>query len=317
MMARVNSGSLAAAESPTVAEFWDGTYLPFAEKNLRPSTVESYVDLWERHLRPHLGETRLTAYRSSDATSFLSSLTGRLNRNSLNHVRSLMSGIFSHACALGKAERNPLREAKVLGKPKETAPTQHYTIEEAEAIVSALAGDPKAQSVMALACYMGLRPSEIAGLKWEDIASGAVRIRRAFVGKTVGPTKTPESAADIPLVAQVIAPLEAWRAQVGSPETGWVFPNEKGQPFRIREFARFRIRPRLKAGQWKGIYSGRRGAATILVGLTGSIVPAQELLRHKSLTTTALFYKKTTASALADGLRLLEEASKKKSQLLA
>lgn len=57
---------------------------------------------------------------------FLTSLSANFGRNSVNHVRSLMSGIFSHACALGKAERNPMREAKVLGKPKATAPTQHY-----------------------------------------------------------------------------------------------------------------------------------------------------------------------------------------------
>src|SRR5689334_9846774 len=68
VMARVNSGALAEAESPTIAEFWDGTYLPFAEKNLRPSTVHSYEDLWDRHLKPHFGDARLATYRSSDAT---------------------------------------------------------------------------------------------------------------------------------------------------------------------------------------------------------------------------------------------------------
>ncbi len=106
VMARVNSGALAAAESPTVAEFWDGTYLPFAEKNLRHSTLHSYEDLWERHLKPYFGDARLATYGSSDATAFLTSLSANLGRNSVNHVRSLMSGIFSRACALGKAERN-------------------------------------------------------------------------------------------------------------------------------------------------------------------------------------------------------------------
>jgi hypothetical protein len=48
----------------------------------------------------------------------------------------------------------------------------------------------------------------------------------------VGPTKTPESTADIPLVAQVKVPLELWRRESGSPESGWVFPNGKGLPLR-------------------------------------------------------------------------------------
>jgi len=36
----------------TLADFWDTTYLPWAEKNLRPSTVSSYADLWQRKLKP-------------------------------------------------------------------------------------------------------------------------------------------------------------------------------------------------------------------------------------------------------------------------
>ena len=100
-MARVNSGVGAASQSPTVSEFWERTYLPFAEKNLRPSTVGSYKDLWTRHLKPHFDSARLGEYRSSNATEFLTKLAERLSRNPLNHVRSLMSGIFSHACALG------------------------------------------------------------------------------------------------------------------------------------------------------------------------------------------------------------------------
>jgi len=39
---------------------------------------------------------------------------------------------------------------------------------------------------------------------------------------------------------------------------------------------------------------------------------AQELVRHKGLTTTVMFYKKATASALAGGLKLLEAARQPK-----
>ena len=309
-MARVNSGVGAASQSPTVSEFWDKTYLPFAEKHMRPSTVGSYKDLWTRHLKPHFDGTRLGEYKSSDATDFLTKLAERLSRNPLNHVRSLMSGIFSHACARGNLERNPMREAKVLGKVRSAPPTQHYTLEEAEDIISALADDPGAQLVMALSCFLGLRPSEIAGLDWSDFSTDAVHIRRAFVRGHVGKTKTTESVASVPLIAGAKIPLALWHESSGRPYEGWVFPNGKGKPADIREFCRKRIKAKLKPGQWKGLYSGRRGAATILVGLTGSLVPAQELLRHKSLTTTAMFYKKTTASALKDGMKMLEAASK-------
>src|SRR5690348_10407749 len=38
-MARVNSGVESASRTETVREFWADTYLPFVERNLRPSTV--------------------------------------------------------------------------------------------------------------------------------------------------------------------------------------------------------------------------------------------------------------------------------------
>jgi integrase len=46
--------------------------------------------------------------------------------------------------------------------------TAHYTLEEAENIISALVDHVDAQLVMALSFFLGLRPGEIAGLKWED-----------------------------------------------------------------------------------------------------------------------------------------------------
>jgi hypothetical protein len=74
------------------------------------------------------------------------------------------------------------------------------------------------------------------------------------------------------------------------------------------------IRPKFTKEKltWKEVYAGRRGAATAVVGLTNPIVPAQELLRHKSLTTTAMFYKKVTSESLQNGLKMLEAARTKK-----
>ena len=74
------------------------------------------------------------------------------------------------------------------------------------------------------------------------------------------------------------------------------------------------IRPTLqKAGiEWKGLYAGRRGAATAIIGLTGgNYAAAQELLRHRNMSTTLQFYKKQTQNALGDGLKALQAAAGK------
>ena len=48
-----------------------------------------------------------------------------------------------------------------------------------------------------------------------------------------------------------------------------------------------------KEVKWKGLYAGRRSAATNVIEQTGGdFAVAQQLLRHKSATTTLTFYKK-------------------------
>ena len=312
-MLKVNAGTDEAASSPKVSEFWSGTYLPFAEKHLRPSTVDSYKDLWTRHLKLHFDGTRLDEYKPVRATAFLTSLSDTLGRNSLNHVRSLMSGIFSHAAALGFVEHNPMRDAKVLGKTKAPSNTPHYTLGELEDAISALAEAADAQLVMALAGFLGLRPSEISGLKWEDCGENDLHIRRAVTRGVSGPTKTPESVATLPLIAPVKIPLALWKAKSGSPDEGWVFQKRGGRPVDMREFCRRRIRPLLakKSVKWKGLYAGRRAAATILTQLTGNPIAASQLLRHRNMSVTMSAYIKADRAALTSGLRLLEAKTTK------
>jgi integrase len=307
----VNSGSATIA-SATVAAFWTATYLPWAKDNLRRSTWRNYQHLWEKHLKDHFGARTLSEYESGDATEFLTDLAKTLSRNSVNHARSLMSGIFSHACARRKVKTNPMHEAKILVRAKAPALMPHYTLEELEDLITALVARVDCQLILALAGFLGLRPSEIEGLKWEDFDANFVHIRRGSVRGIIGPLKTPESAASIPLIDQVQIPLKLWRAKSGSPTSGWLFPNRSGdRPINLRDLQRKVIRPAVEKAKltWKTLYAGRRGAATALVGLTGNLVAAQELLRHKSLTTTAMFYKKQTSQSLMDGLKLLQEAA--------
>jgi hypothetical protein len=162
VMARVNSGALAAAESPTVAEFWDGTYLPFAEKNLRPSTVHSYGDLGERHLQPSLRrrEARDLQELRRDGVPHR---PVREARQELGQPRAFSDvGNIQPRVRARQGGAQPDARGQGARQAEGDRPTQHYTLGEAEDIVSALAGDSEAQSVMALSCFMGLRPSEIA-----------------------------------------------------------------------------------------------------------------------------------------------------------
>lgn len=321
-MAEVNSQSAPVnpANDQTVYEFWETTYLPFTEENLRHSTVHGYNQIWNQHLKGHFGETLLKDYRTASASLFLTTLAKTLGRHTIQHIRSLASGIFSHAVNVGVIDGNPWHDCKVLGKTIEPGETAHYTLEEAENIVTALVDHVDAQLMVCLSFFVGLRPGEIQGLRWEDFdtvpdANGIwwVQIRRAVVRNRVGETKTKGSVASLPLVAPVLIPLTLWHQRRNRPTEGWVFPNSKGKPVDLRSVVARKIVPTLERKNipWKTLYAGRRGAATILTQLTGDALAAKELLRHKNIAVTTDKYVKRIPEALLKGIKLLEAASGK------
>jgi integrase len=303
---RKQQGATPVHSDGHIVSFWETKYLPFITEHKKPSTVAGYTQVWKRHLKAHFEGRTFAEYRAHHGTEFILSITKKQNRTTLNHIRALMSAIFSHAVNLGVVEQNLVKGAvKIIGKPKATPETGFYTLEEAEDIISALVEHVDCQLVMALSCFLGLRPGEIQGLKWEDIDAHAIHIRRSVWHGIIGTPKTPESIASLPLIDAVRVPLELWRRKRGNPSEGWVFETQNGDPVDLRDWTKRRIIPTLKAKKitWKGIYSGRRGAGTAAIDLTnGNITAGQELLRHKNATTTLRFYKKTTGKGLAAGL---------------
>jgi integrase len=303
-----------------IAEFYEATYLPFVKANMKASTVTGYEQIWKQHLSGHFNGMTLGEYRTHMASAFLLSLTKTQGRTTLNHVRSLMSGVFSHAVNMGLVIVNPMAGCRILGKVRQPEPTSAYSLEEAENIISALVDHVDAQLVIALGFFAALRPSEIAGLQWADFdiradGTGAVSIRRAVVRGVVGTCKTPESEATLPLLPQVVVPLLLWKRECERSGLGtqtWLFENSRGKPTDLKEMVRVVIRPTCEAAglQWKSLYACRRGAATCAIDLTGgNVIAGQELLRHKNASTTLAHYKKNAGTGLKAGLLALGAAA--------
>jgi integrase len=197
--------------------------------------------------------------------------------------------------------------------PESAAPasTPHYTWAEAEDVISALVDRVDCQLVIALACFAGLRPNEIAALRWEDVDGEWLHIRRGLVNGKLDTPKTAESVRSIPLLPQVRIPLELWQQK--SNATGWIFPNEGTltakritapemaqyaggpSPVNLHSLCQRVIRPVLEKAklQWKPLKAGRTGACTAIIERSnGNAALAQAVLGHKSMTTTLAVYKK-------------------------
>jgi integrase len=321
VMARINA-ELGQSQH-TVGEFFDNVYWPWVEANKRPSTSSSYKDLWDRHLKPHCGATKIATYKTSDASKFLTKLAeSGLGRNSISHLRSLFSGIMSHALNLGVIDRNPLEGAKVLSKVKQPADTESYSLREVEDMMEALAGQPDSRLLVSLCGFLGLRPSEANGLGWDcvDLDQGAIHLRRAFVRGVLGDLKTDGSAQTLPLIGPVRMAFDIWATKTAKRK--WVFENGAGEPADFKRMIRNRIKPAIerwnkehgeeRAIRWLGLYAFRRTAASSLWSLTGSVEASQLLLRHKMPDVTFRHYVKSDRSELSRGLKLLESKLAKK-----
>lgn len=296
-----------------VSGFWKQIYLPWLTKTKKASTLNGYTKLWAGHLQPHFVGISLHEYTCPQASAWLTTLSEKLGRRSVAHVRSLASGMFKHAKQLGRIKQNPFSDAGSFVKPKEPEATHAYSLEEAEAIFNALMDHPLAQLVFCLATFMGLRPGEIAGLKWSDIDDGWIHVRRAVWRGIEGKTKTADAVASIPLIEPVRTLFATWRAasadlQIISP-AGWLFPNTRGNPMDLSAFVAREIVPVLEAKnlEWHGLYAGRRACATLLVQLTGNAVAAQYVLRHKNLSVTTAHYVKPVRDEAITGMQALEE----------
>jgi integrase len=308
-----------------ISEFWDGVYLPFIKDNLKASTVSGYQQIWEQFLEEHFTGRTLQAYETGDGSDFLSDLAKLKNRDgkkkygkrTLAHIRSLASGIFTHAMNVPPRvlKTNPWHEVKIIGAVKAPKKTKAYNLTELMGIVNnKLTTRVDAQLMVCLAGLMGLRPCEIVGLCWDtvDIDARTLEVKKAVVRGIVGTTKTDadEDAEDnvdatLPIIEPTLTFLKTWRKQSGEPSKGWVFPNEVGNPISIRDYVAKVLRPAIGDG-WKSLYAFRRGAASILTQLTGSPIAAAQLLRHKNFIVTMQAYIKADRTALVDGSKLVE-----------
>ncbi len=113
----LNEGRTDARSSLTLAAFVSEYYDPYIRENLKPSTVHGYSKLLEDALCPRVGEIRLRDFKTVDAANTLTYFARRgWGRLSLQHAKSLLSGIFTYAKNLGVLDGvNP-----VQGTPRHT-----------------------------------------------------------------------------------------------------------------------------------------------------------------------------------------------------
>src|SRR5262249_850368 len=152
--------------------------LPYAKDSFKPSTLHGYTKLWKDSLSARVGEIRLRDFKTVDAAKLLTAFaTKGWGRRSLQHAKSLLSGIFTYAKNLGVLYGvNPVEGTMIRGKATAPAETHASTPEEVMAVLELLGRakdvEPRqkiqSQVAIGLVFFAGLRPGEARGARWED-----------------------------------------------------------------------------------------------------------------------------------------------------
>jgi integrase len=165
-----------------------------------------------------------------------------------------------------------MHAVSVPGRPKKYKP-QSYRLDESAKIAKAVRHNDAAFVTVSIATFAGLRLSEIRGLRWADFDGTMLRIQRSVWRTQVGPTKTEESEAPVPVIPALRHVLETCRKKIQPKDEDYILAGErKGMPLHLHNLANRVIKPALKAKglEWKGWKAcrGTRKRAVCIEGAT-------------------------------------------------
>lgn len=342
-----NEGKMDARSTMPIVEYVDKNYLPFVRENHKPSTYNGYEKLWRKHLKPRVCGKIMRDFRTVDAANLFADIArSGLGRRSLQHTKSLLSGIFTLAKNQGILDgMNPVQDAMLSKKAKPPAETYATSSEDVLLLLSTFkrvqreaSGTEeyraalKTRAAIALVFFCGLRPGEARGANWEDYDGKRLTIRRSVWRTHVTAPKTAASAKPVPIVEPLRSILAELHQAEGSPASGSILRGfTLGRSLNLDMLARNFIRTTLtkcvvcrvpkaehkainhafkqdpSLPEWHGWYSFRRGIATLTATITKDPMAAKGLLRHSSLITTANHYIKDVPEVTERAMEQVEK----------
>lgn len=262
----------------------------------RKDTRRSY-DVWLRcHILPQFGHRPITDLQARTVELWLNTLQ-HLAPKSKVHIRGALRLLWDYAMWGGHVvvQRNPMELVSIKGASKRTKKPRSLTIEEFREFVRHL--DEPFRTMALVQGLLGLRISEVLGLRWVDIdwLGGTLRIERRVVAQVVDEVKTPESGRPLPLAPELLEVLKFLHSSTQfSLPTDWIFasPHQVGKlPWSYDQVWRVYQKAAQAAGIGKlGTHSMRHSYRTWL-GSTGTSVEVQQkLMRHTDIRTTMNIY---------------------------
>jgi len=271
----------------------------------RVSTASRYRCWLKNHVEPKWRDHPIEQIKPLLVEDWLRKLD--LAPKSKSHLKNLMRVLFNAAMRweLIPYQHNPMSLVRVKDSSKRQRQPKALSVEEFRKLLEHIPEPFRTMCIVAMC--LGLRVSEILGLKWQDIDGEGLRlaVRQAYVYGQEGELKTQASQRWLPLDRLLAEKFQEHKMKFASFAIcdAWVFANpETGRPYwpgRIQE--NWLVPAARKAGLGRiGWHTFRHSHSTLLHALGVDLKVQQELLRHADIRTTMNIYTQAVPTALRE-----------------
>ena len=313
---RSDAGRVIAPADLTLGAYLDEWLAQIVAVRVRPNTLAAYRYNADRYLIPDLGRQRLAALSARELRLYFEGLRARgVGARTVKYVHTTLRAALEDAMREEVMERNPAALVRVLGPPRrERVP---LTVEEVRALLRS-SRDHRLHAMLVAFALLGMRRSEVLGLRWEDVDldQAFLQVRRGLQrvdGQlTLLPTKTARSRRTIPLPGLVVDVLvehrdrqDAERVALAErwPESGFVFTTPIGTPIDPRNCTRIVQEACRRAGvRVVRLHDLRHGCVSVLLGLGVPPRTAMEIAGHSTIDMTMNVYGHVTLDDKRDAL---------------
>lgn len=239
-LSQLRDGVLPENDKVIVSNFLDSWFTEIVSYSLRPKTLESYEYLIRVHIKPEIGNLKLSQLRPAHLQSLYSNkLQSGLSRRTVQYIHSVIHRALNHAVKMGMATRN-VADSVTPPRPAKSTP-QFLNIEQVKQFFEAVKDD-RLFPLYVVAIGTGLRRGEILALTWDcfDPIDQTLQIKQNLQqvrgkGLVIGEPKSKMSRRTVSL-PQFVTDILIEQKKIS--RSDYIFATNNGTPFSPRNIVR-------------------------------------------------------------------------------